>query len=124
LSRERWLRVRVGDKAAEHVTIYEEARRENQAKKRSGRRRTPPACVRLSYEREEEDDDADKRARGGSETRENKGEAASASWAGPMRGGKTRRAAASAGRGTRAGPKGQKPERRGERDFLFLLFLF
>jgi hypothetical protein len=32
----RWLRVRVGDKAAEHAAIYEEARRANQAKKRVG----------------------------------------------------------------------------------------
>jgi hypothetical protein len=63
-SRGRWLRIRVGDKAAEPTAIYEELAVQYKAIGGSGQRRTPPACVRLGYEREVEDDDADKRARG------------------------------------------------------------
>jgi hypothetical protein len=96
-----------------------------------GRRRTPPACVRLGYERKV-DDTAYMWARDGSETREKKGEVGLrlASWAGPLRGasewrrGRLRRLAwAKEELGQRLQPSGPKArDERRKRFSIFLLF--
>jgi hypothetical protein len=96
-----------------------------------GWRRTPPACVRLGYERKV-DDTAYMRARDGSETREKKGEAGLrlASWAGPLRGASEWRRArlrrlawAKEELGQRLQPSGPKArDERRKRFSIFFLF--